>query len=167
MDESSENPWGGWLMADLALLLVFLFMATATPANTATKEPSPTPMEITTTSPVQPSKTSSPAPGLDPREVDIQVIVKGRDNKSLQTAANELVNQIKEKSEGRRPGLIMLFGTAFEDDEEASRGGKELAEKIIKLMDTMFGYNIPVMKAFHQLDTPHGTVLGTVYYFDE
>lgn len=174
MRTHSEDQWGGWLMADIALLLVFLIMA-GTAADRATPDPSPTPTPPTTSATPTVSPTPSTTPegtpsaeprpeGLDREAVEFMDIAVSKDQ--LDDVAGRIAAQIE--ADGRKPGLIMVFGTAFQGTDKTS-GQRDLAEPVERYLRERLKQYDPLIFAYLSVpappERPHGRVSVDVYFY--
>lgn len=144
---------GGWILAEISMVLVMVVLGSqfvTPPANDPVATPPPTP-----TAPATKLGISNEYKTCDVR------MANGTD-----TAAARLLHEcIMTKGQGRRPGLILLFGVAWSTKRPTS--GEEVSGPMAELLTPMFGDDVPVMRSLMRstLNHPTGKVMAEIFYF--
>lgn len=148
-------------MAELALVLMMIFIGSQTPHLPSTAG--------TPSSSVQPTVIPQPtgtggAPGLIREGYKTAVRMASMGDRD---AARKLAAKIAEEGQGKRVGMILLFGVSFSADPAAGEVVSE-AMKGMLLADPTLAGNPPIIDCYHQIrgpEYPRGLIMAKVFYY--
>lgn len=164
---SSAFGAAGWLLAEVALILMVISQGLVPPPKPASEQPPPTTVE-------QPDDGNDPdedkgpcvPPGIntEPERIEGGLVLSGPSDRET---ATELIRRIKARSD-RRAGVILIFGVTYNASDASA--GTDVSEDLVDLLKQTRFYEkqTPAMRAFLQIYGPQyqpGEVLVDVYYF--
>lgn len=128
----------GWLMAELAMILMLIMAGSEGASQMARSQPPPTPVETT------PSPTSTPVgqPGLVPDPLMLKTPWRDGD---YRTEAQDLADQIAAKQV--QPGLVLLWGIGSEKEGQKRAAG--VRTFLQPLLDSKFAVT-PAIRAYYK-----------------
>lgn len=157
---------GGWILAELTMVLVLVVLGSEAVLPAGPEQSGPTPSPTTTLSEQPPSTPPAQSrPGINTVFKTCKVVMESTKDKA---AARALRRCILEKGEGKRPGLVLVFGVTW--DPSRPTAGEEVSRPMVGLLKTLFGPDKPVLRAFMRSYSDHrqlGQVIAEAYYFQD
>lgn len=177
---SAHHEWSplalsGWLLADLALLLVIIVMGSQSPTEIVAQpspsvSPHPSYTHTAAPAPSSPTPRPSAAPthqkGLDPHSTTFSLLARSTSQAELDRVSTEVTTQVRSKAHGRPVGLIFVFGTALRGQSPNS-GQSTLARPIAQRVADRLHLDTRLVRPYLTVSggsSPYGDVTVEVFF---